>query len=200
MVNKIKTKWLAIGYNHHFGRNREGSFEHLKEYGPVYGFNVEEISAQDIDSVDVSSTKVRKALKEGKIVTASKYLGYHYKLTGSVIKGKQLGRKIGYPTANILVSNKLKLVPSDGIYAVNVIHNSKRFQGMLSIGHNPTIEGKGRSIEVNIFNFNETIYEQDLTIEFVKKLRDEVKFESIEALKEQLAKDELDSLEALNNS
>lgn len=197
LVDQLHTKWLAIGYNHHFGRNREGSFEHLKEYGPKYGFNVEEISAKDIDSIEVSSTKIRKALKKGDIKTANSYLGYDYPLTGMVVKGKQLGRTIGYPTANIEVSNTLKLIPADGIYAVRVIVDGKTYGGMLSIGKNPTIKDKPHSIEVNIFDFNEEIYGKEITLKFIEKLRDEVKFDGIESLKEQLHLDKENSLKLL---
>lgn len=157
LVNTIKTKRLVIGYNHHFGRNREGSFDHLKEYGPLYGFEVEEIPAQDIDSIEISSTKIRNALQEGAITVANEYLGHTYSLTGKVVVGKKLGRTIGYPTANIYIEDKYKLIPSDGVYAVNVLHNGELYGGMLNIGNNPTVTDKGRSIEVNIFNFNKDI-------------------------------------------
>lgn len=194
LVNKIKTKRLVIGYNHHFGRNREGSFEHLKEYGPLYGFEVEEISAEDIDNIEISSTKIRKALQTGDVQTAATYLAHTYTLSGRVVEGLKLGRTIGYPTANIVVGDQYKLIPADGIYAVKLKHNDKMYGGMLSIGNNPTVEGKGRSIEVNIFDFNETIYGETVTIYFIERLRDEQKFNSLEDLKIQLAKDEANSL------
>ncbi len=199
LVNKIKTKRLVIGYNHHFGRNREGSFEHLKEYGPLYGFEVEEIPAQDIDHVEVSSTKTRKALQAGDIKTATTFLGHLYSITGKVVEGLKLGRTIGYPTANIIVDDKYKLIPGDGIYAVKIKYEDITFNGMLSIGNNPTIEGKGRSIEVNIFDFDATIYGKDLTIYFIERLRDEMKFSNLEDLKNQLIKDEEDSHRILNS-
>ena len=199
LVNSIKTKKLVIGYNHHFGRNREGTFEHLKEFGPLYGFEVEEIPAKDVDNVDVSSTKIRNALKSGDIATASTFLNDYFSVTGKVIKGLQLGRELGYPTANIIIDDKNKIVPADGIYAVKVKHNNNLYKGMLSIGNNPTVKGKGRSIEVNIFDFDATIYNEEITIYFVDKLRDELKFNSLEELKIQLEKDKTDSLKILNS-
>lgn len=193
LVNTIKTKRLVIGYNHHFGRNREGSFEHLKEYGPLYGFDVEEIPAKDIDSIEISSTKIRTALLAGDVTTANTYLGHEFSICGKVVGGKQLGRTIGYPTANIQLQDKYKIIPADGVYAVKVRHNGQLYGGMLNIGNNPTIEGKGRSIEVNIFNFNLDIYNQDATIYFIERLRDEVKFNGLDELTKQLALDKINS-------
>ncbi len=195
LVNQLKTKKLVIGYNHHFGRNREGSFEHLKEYGPIYGFNVEEIPAKDIDSIEVSSTKIRNALETGDVSTARKYLGHHYSLTGKVVGGKKIGREIGYPTANISVEEKFKLIPADGVYAVKVKHQNFTYDGMLNIGNNPTVEGKGRSIEVNIFDFEKDIYGDDITVYFMERLRDEVKFNGLDELKTQLALDKINALQ-----
>lgn len=197
LVNSIHTKKLIIGYNHHFGRNREGSFEHLKEFGPIYGFDVEEIPAKDIDNIEISSTKIRKALQSGDVETASSYLGHSYSITGKVIKGFEKGRIIGYPTANILIEDKYKLIPSDGVYAVKAEVKGKLYGGMLNIGNNPTIEGKGRSIEVNIFDFNDTIYGEDATIYFIKRLRDELKFAGMDELKNALAIDKQNALKIL---
>ena len=197
IVNSIHTKRLVIGYNHHFGRNREGSFEHLKEFGPVYGFEVEEIPAQDIDHIEISSTKIRNALQAGDVETAASYLGHSYSLTGKVAGGQKLGREMGYPTANIVVEDKYKLIPADGVYAVKVVHRNKSYGGMLNIGENPTIEGKGRSIEVNIFDFNMDIYGDDATIYFIKRLRDEAKFSGLDELKAALAEDKINALKIL---
>jgi len=200
IIDKIGTKTLVIGYDHRFGKNREGSFKHLKNYSIDYGFEVEEVSKQVIDEITVSSTKIRNALIEGKITIASKYLGRNYSISGSVIKGRQLGRTIGYPTANMLVNSEHKLIPCDGVYAVKVIVQNKTFGGMLNIGNNPTVEGKGRSIEVNIFDFSEDIYNQSISIIFVNKLRGEEKFNGLDALKTQLEKDKLLAVEAIKNS
>lgn len=198
LINSIHTKKLIIGYNHHFGRNREGSFEHLKEFGPIYGFDVEEIPAKDIDSIEVSSTKIRKALLLGDVETANSYLGHSYSARGKVVHGNELGRTIGYPTANVFIGDKYKLIPADGVYAVKVEVKGKLYGGMLNIGNNPTIAGKGRSIEVNIFDFNETIYGEDATIFFIKRLRDELKFAGLDELKNALAIDKQNALKILS--
>ena len=195
LVNKIGTKKLVIGYNHHFGRNREGSFQHLMESGPVYGFDVEEIPAQDIDSVEISSTKIRKALSAGDISTANTFSGYPYVLTGTVVKGKQLGRKLGYPTANLEVADKYKLIPANGIYVVEVNIEDKTYKGMMSIGVNPTVNGTQRTIEVNILDFDKDIYGAKLSIGFIDKLRDEEKFEDLDKLKQQLGRDKEQTLQ-----
>lgn len=198
LVNSLQTKRLVIGYNHHFGRNREGSFEHLKEFGPVYGFDVEEIPAKDIDHIEISSTKIRQALQAGDVSVAATYLGHTYSVNGKVVQGKQLGRTIGYPTANILMEDKYKLIPADGVYAVKVELNGVMYQGMLNVGNNPTIEGKGRSLEVNIFDFDQNIYGDEATIYFIERLRDEVKFNGLDELKAALAKDKVNALKILN--
>lgn len=186
LVNQIGTKKLVIGYDHHFGRNREGSFENLKESGPVYGFDVEEIPEQDVDNVAVSSTKIRKALDEGDLETANEYLGYEFMLTGEVIHGDQLGRSIDFPTANVEVKDQVKLVPANGVYAVRVELAGNLHTGMLNIGLRPTVDGKNRRIEVNIFDFEQEIYGQEIVLHFVSKIRDEKKFDDLEALKKQL--------------
>jgi riboflavin kinase/FMN adenylyltransferase len=194
IANEIGTQKLVIGYNHHFGRNREGSFEHLKEFGPIYGFDVEEIPAKDVDQVEVSSTKIRGALQSGDIDTATALLGRPYSLEGMVVKGKQLGRELGYPTANIHVSDPLKLIPADGIFAVKVEFEGKPEMGMMSIGMNPTVDGKERTIEVNILNFDKEIYNKMLKVSFIKRIRDEVRFPGLEELKQQLKQDREETL------
>lgn len=193
LVETIGTKKLVIGYDHHFGKNREGSFEQLKLNAPKYGFEVEEIPRQDIDHVGVSSTKIRKALEEGDIETATHFLGKPYSLTGRVVAGDKLGRLMGYPTANIETDTKYKLIPMDGIYAVTVLHEHTTFGGMLYIGNRPTINGTKQNIEVNIFHFNKDIYGESLTIYLHKLIRGDIKFSDLEALKVQLGKDETDA-------
>lgn len=197
IVNQIGTRVLVIGYNHRFGKNREGSFEHLKEYSSLYGFDVVEIPKQDVDQESVSSTRIRKALEAGDIITANKYLGRNYAIHGSVLHGNQLGRTIGYPTANIHVSDKDKLIPADGVYAVKVTIGNKQYGGMLNAGFRPTVDGKTHSIEVHIFDFSEDIYNQFITISYVDKLRPEMKFDGLPALKNQLEKDKLHAIEKL---
>ena len=189
LVNKIAVSRLVIGYNHHFGRNREGSFEHLKSYGPTYGFEVEEICAQDVRDVRVSSTKIRKSLEQGDIKSAKSYLTYDFPLTGIVVKGKHFGHQIGFPTANIKVLDENKLIPSNGVYAVRVMVRGEQKKGILNIGVSPTLDGSEKTIEVHIIDFDQVIYGEQITILFDYWIRAEQKFESIEALKEQLIQD-----------
>lgn len=191
LVDTIGTKKLVIGYDHHFGKNREGSFEQLKLNGPKYGFEVEEIPRQDVDHVGVSSTKIRKALEEGDIETATHFLGKPYSLTGRVVAGDKLGRLIGYPTANLEIEVKHKLIPMDGIYAVTVVHEHASYGGMLYIGNRPTINGTKQNIEVNIFDFNKDIYGESLTIKLHKQIRGDKKLSDLEALKEQINRDKI---------
>ncbi|RMG83366.1 MAG: bifunctional riboflavin kinase/FAD synthetase [Bacteroidetes bacterium] len=192
IAGRLNAAVLIIGYDHRFGKGREGSFEHLKEYAPVYGFEVVEIPPQDVDSVNISSTKIRKALSEGDISTANKYLGYAYFISGKVIKGSQIGTQIGFPTANIFVENPYKLIPKNGVYCVNVEINGRQKRGMLNIGTTPTVsDSKHQKIEVHIFDFNEDIYNQKIKVSFIARIRNEKKFESIEALLNQLNEDRL---------
>lgn len=199
LVNKIGTKKLVIGYNHQFGRNREGSFEHLKEFGFTYGFDVEEISAIDVDNVKISSTKIREALLKGDIETSARYLGYDYPLSGIVVHSSKIGHSIGFPTANIIVSDRLKLIPADGVYAVNVFFAGKEYKGMMNIGVKPTLNSSNkRTLEIHIFDFNQDIYDCELKVTFKSKLRDEIKFSGLEELKKQLELDKIKSLEILS--
>jgi riboflavin kinase/FMN adenylyltransferase len=198
MVNKIGTKVLVIGYNHRFGKNREGSFEHLKDYSGLYGFEVEEIPEQDIDEVSISSTQIRKALEVGEVTKAAKYLGKYYHITGTVVKGNQLGRTIGFPTANIKVADTNKQIPANGVYAVKVFINSRIVLGMLNSGVRPTVDGLTHAVEVHLFDFNEDLYGHELKVQFVDKLRNEIKFENLQALTNQLEKDKLHALAILS--
>lgn len=190
LVNQLKTSKLIIGYDHHFGKNREGNLEQLTEYSHVYSFKVEEISAQDIDSVSVSSTKIRKALVAGNLKTANNYLGYQFMLSGTVVNGKQLGGKIGFPTANIEVKETYKLIPKTGVYIVKSLIDEEEVFGMMNIGNRPTINGKHQTIEVHFFDFNQNLYGKELTVELIYFLRDEEKFSSVNKLIDQLKKDE----------
>ena len=191
LVDKIGTRYLVIGYDHRFGKNREGGFDYLTEHSADYGFQVEEIPRQDIEDVGVSSTKIRQALDEGDIFTANEYLGRPYLLTGEVIHGDQLGRSWGFPTANISVQEKYKLVPKDGIYACRVRWNERLLEGMMYIGVRPTINGIQRNIEVNIFDFDQEIYGETLEVHFIGQIREDMKFENIDQLKNQLALDKV---------
>ncbi len=189
LVDKLNAKKVIIGYDHRFGRNRNADIEDLKKFGDTYNFDVEEISVQDIDDVAVSSTKIRKALSEGDVERANMYLGYNFMLNGTVTKGKGLGRQLNYPTANIKIDEAYKLIPKYGSYIVKANIQEDIVYGMMNIGMNPTVNGDKETIEVHFFNFNKDIYDQSLTIELLKRLRDEQKFASVEALKNQLEKD-----------
>ncbi len=194
LVDKIGTQKLVIGYDHKFGRNREGSFEFLKINAPHYGFEVEEISREDIDETAISSSRIRKALLSGQVTAAHELLGRPYSLTGTVIKGQQLGRTIGFPTANILVKEAYKLIPANGVYVIKVHYNDEVFHGMLNIGVRPTVDGKEKTIEANIFSFGKEIYGETLKIEFMKYLRPEIRFNGLDALVEQLKQDQQDAI------
>ncbi|TXG36964.1 bifunctional riboflavin kinase/FAD synthetase [Seonamhaeicola maritimus] len=189
LINKLNAKKVIIGYDHRFGRNRNADIEDLKKFGEVYGFEVEEISAQDIDDVAVSSTKIRNALKEGDVTKANAYLGYNFMLSGTVTKGKGLGRQLDYPTANIQIEEDYKLIPKQGAYIVKSTVEYSNVYGMMNIGMNPTVNGSKETIEVHFFNFNKDIYNKTIQIELLKRIRDEEKFESVDALKDQLARD-----------
>lgn len=191
LVNQLHVKKLVIGYDHQFGKNREGSLQFLKDICDTYEFEVIEIPAQDIDEVNVSSTKIREAILAGNIEKANEYLGDTFELSGTVVKGNQLGRTIGYPTANIMLNSDLKLIPGNGVYAVRVNVRGTWFDGMMNIGTRPTVVSNGgRTIEVNIFDFEETIYDETVTVQFLSKWRDEQKFNGLDELKNQLKIDE----------
>lgn len=194
LVYKIGTKKLFIGYDHHFGNNREGDIAFLKKRSSEYGFDVDEISKQQIDDVGVSSTKIRNALNSGNVSLANSLLGRDYTISGLVIHGNKRGRSIGFPTANLEISEGYKLLPMDGSYAVKVYLQHQLLNGMLNIGNRPTIDGKYRSVEVHLFNFARDIYGEFLKIQFVQYLRPEKKFESTDQLKHQLEKDQKEAL------
>jgi riboflavin kinase / FMN adenylyltransferase len=200
LVNKLHVSHIIIGYDHQFGRNRTANINDLKEYGEIYDFRVIEISAQEVDEVTISSTKIRKALREGDIKTANAFLGYHFMLTGTVVKGKGLGKQIDFPTANLLIEEAYKLIPKSGVYVVKSSYNDKIIYGMMNIGTNPTVGGKYQSIEIHFFDFNQDIYGNKVKIELLKRLRDEQKFESIENLQTQLHKDKFKALDYINKN
>lgn len=200
LVNRLKAKKIIIGYDHRFGRNRNANIENLKEFGEIYDFEVEEISAKELDDVAISSTKIRKALNEGDIETANNYLGYNFMVSGEIVRGKALGRTINYPTANLNLKEKYKLVPKNGVYIVQSIIDTKKVFGITSIGTNPTVGGKEKTIETYFLNFNKDLYEKELTIEFLKHIRDEATFDSIEILRQEIIKDELFAKQFLKES
>lgn len=200
LVNQLHTTKLIIGYDHHFGKNREGNIDQLREYSDLYDFEVQEIPAQDIDDVSVSSTKIRNALHEGSLKTANKYLGYSYMIHGTVVNGKKLGGKIGYPTANIDVKEDYKLIPKTGVYVIQSEIDGILYSGMMNIGYRPTIDGKHQTIEAHFFDFEGDLYGQFLKIDFLYFLRDEQKFESVEDLIAQLKKDQENAKSFLENN
>ena len=202
LVDKINTHCLVVGYDHKFGKNREGGYEYLKQCATEFDFKIERLEALAIEKENVSSTKIREALQEGNIETANHYLGYDFTLHGNVVSGKQLGRKLGFPTANIEASDKHKIIPGYGVYAVFVNTNGNKYTGMLNIGSRPTFNknADNRSIEVNIFDFGEDIYKNEITLIFKRKIRDEQKFEGVEALVAQLKKDKVEAKKILGES
>lgn len=189
LIDTIGTKKLVIGYDHHFGKNREGSFEYLQKNAHRFGFEIEEIPRQEIDHLTVSSTKIRQSLVEGNTSVANELLGRIYTFTGVIVKGRQLGRTIGYPTANVQVLESYKLIPADGVYAVRVHVRGQWLKGVMSIGFRPTVNGIGRTQEVYIFDFQENIYGEKMTVENVAFIRPELKFDGLEALKKAIDDD-----------
>lgn len=189
LVQKLNISKIFVGYDHHFGKNREGDFEQLQEYGNMFGFEVQEISAKTLNDISISSTKIRTALNEGNIEKANKYLGYKFSLSGNVVSGNNLGTKLGFPTANISIEESYKLIPKTGVYLVKSEINNTLFFGMMNIGNRPTIDGKHQTIEVNFFNLDKDLYGTTIKVELLKFLRDEQKFDSIADLKNQLKKD-----------
>jgi len=199
LVDQFHIQKIIIGHDHRFGRNRTANIDNLIAFGAEYGFEVEQISAQEIQDVSVSSTKIRKALQDGNMALANEYLGYGYFLTGEVVKGKQLGRTIGFPTANIQIEEEYKLIPKNGVYVVKTFVDQKEVFGMMNIGFNPTVNGQKQTIEVNLFDFDANIYGQKLEISLLKYLREEQKFGSVDLLKEQLNLDKKTALEFVDN-
>ncbi|WP_439153066.1 bifunctional riboflavin kinase/FAD synthetase [Winogradskyella sp.] len=199
LVDELKANIIVIGYDHHFGKNRSANINNLKAFAATYNFKVKEISAQDIKDVTVSSTKIRNALNAGQVSLANLYLGYNYFITGTVIKGKGLGRTLDFPTANIKIKESYKLIPHDGVYVVKSEINGETTFGMMNIGTNPTVDGKSRSIEIHFFSFNSNIYDEILKIEFLKRIRNEQKFKNLDELKNQLRKDMAFALEFITS-
>lgn len=194
LVNQLNVKELVVGYDHRFGKNREGDFEQLTEYSHTFDFNIKEIKAQDINNTAVSSTKIRTALQNGDVKTAHQYLTIPFFIHGTVVRGKQLGNTIGFPTANIEIPQIYKLTPKNGSYIVRVHHKEQTYYGMLNIGNRPTVSGKNKTIEVHIFDFDFDIYGDEIKVEFLHFLREEENFHSVDGLKNQLLKDKTTSI------
>lgn len=198
LVDQFHIQKIIIGHDHRFGRNRTANIDDLIAFGAEYGFEVEQISAQEIQDVSISSTKIRTALQEGNMNLANDYLGYNYFFNGEIVKGKQLGRTIGFPTANIKIEEEYKLIPKNGVYVVKAIINQEEVFGMMNIGFNPTVEGQKQTIEVHLFDFNADIYGQKIEVSLLQYLREEQKFDSIDLLKAQLNQDKKNSFLYLN--
>ncbi len=195
LVDRFDIKKIIIGHDHRFGRNRSANIDDLITFGKEYGFEVEQISVQEIKEVSISSTKIRNALTEGNMALANEYLGYDYFLTGTIIKGKQLGRTIGFPTANLQIEEDYKLIPRNGAYVVKSSINQKTVFGMMNIGFNPTMDGENLSVEIHYFDFEADLYEQKISVSILEYLRPEQKFDSVHLLKEQLEKDKETALD-----
>lgn len=191
LVNKIGTKTLVIGYDHHFGRNREGSYKDLEEMSPIYGFRLEEIPKQVINELAVSSTKIRNSLLTGDVKTANNLLGHDFTLMGKVVDGDKIGRTLGFPTANISIAEQYKLIPATGIYAVLIKVGEEIFKGMLYIGYRPVVHGKTLSVEVNIFDFNKNIYNDNITVFLKARVRDDIHLSSLEELRKKMTEDRI---------
>ncbi|MFN7099712.1 MAG: bifunctional riboflavin kinase/FAD synthetase [Flavobacterium sp.] len=198
LVDKFKVHKIIIGYDHRFGRNRTADINDLIGFGLEYGFEVEQISVKEINDISVSSTKIRTALQEGSMNLANSYLGYNYFISGTVVKGKQLGRTIGYPTANLQIAENFKLIPQNGVYIVQSQIQNKVVFGMMNIGNNPTVGGQQQSIEVFFLDFEADLYQKELQVSILQRIRSEKKFNSIEELKEQLQKDEQTVVKYIN--
>lgn len=196
LIDKLHVKHLVVGFNHHFGRDREGNFEQIQKYAQTYQFEVEKLDAKIIENEHVSSTKIRNALGIGDIQTANSFLGYNYSITGSVVDGNKIGRDIGFPTANIQIDHDFKLLPKEGVYIVEAEIDQQKYPAMLNIGFKPTLNQpeKSLSIEAHIIGFADNIYKKSITISFHQRIRDELKFENIEQLKNQLFSDKKETM------
>ncbi|MCK5146016.1 bifunctional riboflavin kinase/FAD synthetase [bacterium] len=200
LVDRLQIKHLVVGYNHAFGKQRQGHEDNLRQLGNQYDFTVSVIAPVQYDNKPISSTRIRNTLLDGDVQNAAFMLGRYHTLSGIVVKGQGIGRKIGFPTANLQLINIEKLIPGDGVYAVRICHQHGWYKGMANIGHKPSIPGSERNIEVNLFDFDENIYNSMITIEFVHRIRDEKRFDSLEVLKAQLCRDQISSLGLLDNT
>lgn len=199
LVNQLKSKYVIIGYDHHFGRNRNANINDLIQFGEDFNFEVEEISMQDINDVAISSTKIRTALNEGDIKTANTYLGYNFMLTGTIVKGKGLGKTIQYPTANLHIEETYKIIPKQGVYIVKALIDDTIQYGMMNIGNNPTVNGQSQTIETHFFNFNNSLYDKNISIQLLERLRDEQKFDGLKQLTTQLDQDKTQALQYIKD-
>ena len=200
LVTKLNMKYMVVGFDHHFGKNRQGTFDNLIELSDAYGFKIEKIKPQNIGEVTISSTKIRNAILEGDCKKANTYLSANFSITGKVVQGNKIGSSIGYPTANIEIENQWKILPKNGVYAVKILLKNQQYFGMLNLGHRPSISDDSFAIEVHLFDFNATIYNEELKIEFIQRIRDEQQFSDLEKLKSQLKIDAINCKQIFNLS
>jgi len=200
LVDKFKVQKIIIGHDHRFGRNRTADINDLILFGKEFGFEVEQITAEEINDIAISSTKIRTAIQEGNFTIANNYLGYNYSFSGNIVKGQQLGRTIGFPTANIVVEDIHKLIPKNGVYVVKTFLNNVIYHGVMNIGTRPTVDGENQTIEVHLFNFHENVYDKKIKVEVLEFIRNEQKFESFDALKIQIQKDKETAIDYFKNS
>ncbi|MEC9209916.1 MAG: bifunctional riboflavin kinase/FAD synthetase [Bacteroidota bacterium] len=198
LVNKLNMKYMVVGFDHHFGKNREGTFDNLLELSDLYDFKIEKIEPQNVGEVTISSTKIRNAVVEGNFKKANSYLSSNFSLTGKVVQGNEIGSKIGFPTANIKIESQWKILPKDGVYAVKVFIKNQQYFGMLNLGSRPSISDDSFVIEAHLFDFNATIYNEELKIEFIERIRNEKQFSDLEQLKSQLKIDEINCKQIFN--
>ena len=199
LVDQLKAKIVLIGYDHKFGKNRTADINNLKEYGIKYNFEVIEIKAEEINDIAISSTKIRNSIEEGDIQLTNSYLGYEFSFFGKVVKGNSIGKTLGFPTANIKIGTDLKLIPKNGVYLISTIINQKIIFGMMNIGIKPTTNENTKSIEVNLFDFDQDLYYTNITIYIKQFLREEIKFDSLNELKLQIEKDKITCNSIINN-
>ena len=198
LVNNLNLKKIIVGYNHRFGKNRSADINVLKDFSLKYDFEVIEIKAFEFEKIKISSTKIRSAINDGNIDICNNYLGYNFNINGIVVKGKSIGKSIGFPTANINIAEEYKIIPKNGVYLVRCFFEKNKFYGMMNIGYNPTFGSNEKTIEVNIFDFSRDLYDKNIRIEFLKFIRDEIKFDNAEELKNQLINDRENCIKNIN--
>ena len=200
LVNNLKIKKIIVGYNHRFGKNRSADINVLKDFSLKYDFEVLEIKAFEVENIKISSTKIRDAIQQGNIKLCNNYLGYNFNINGDVVKGKSIGKSLGFPTANIKIVEEYKIMPKNGVYLVRCFFEKEKLYGMMNIGFNPTFGSNDKTLEVNIFDFDKDLYGETIRIEFLNFIRDEIKFENVELLQNQLIKDRENCIKHLNST
>ena len=200
LVNNLNLKKIIVGYNHRFGKNRSADINVLRDFSTKYDFEVIEIKAFEVEKIKISSTKIRSAINDGNIDICNNYLGYNFNINGIVVKGKSIGKSIGFPTANINVAEEYKIIPKNGVYLVRCFFEKNKFYGMMNIGYNPTFGSNEKTIEVNIFDFSGDLYDKNIRIEFLKFIRDEIKFDNAEELQNQLINDRENCIKNINST